>query len=869
MKFVAVQNGGWCSCGNSYGGGAYKKLPGSKCDKGGINPGLGRGGSWANAVYHNTATYVGCYTDNSHRNMKHGPKRYVDRYGQRYNANSCALDCKGFKYIALQNNGWCSCDNGYGTNPANRRRVGYHHRPDHECDRHGEWLLPGSARRRDGRVGMGAGWRNSIYKVNEAVNIYDTHIKVKYGKETNYKGDSLDTSTLRGGMDVELTPVNGKKCYATGNHGDVSCRANAHKAHKATSTFTVVDAGRGHFAFRNGALKKYCADEHNRWRCNRNRIGQWERFMIYKGSKGGIIFKGGRSNFYNFCQWVGPHAHNGIRCNTRTRNNSRMEFKVKCVGHCKGKDNKVMAKRGYIGCYGDSGTRVMRYGPKNYNYHTPELCGKVCFRYKFIALQNGGWCSCDNVYKRSMRRRSTSHARVEGRRKLRFGQKASDKWCDNKGVHKGYGKGGPWLNAVYKNQQMVSTKVESLKKRGYMGCYADHGQRVFSMGPKRYGYTPEKCMADSRCKDKKYIALQNGGWCSCDNHYSTTKGVNWKQHNSPVRPDGFGNRRRRGRRRRRFKAATKLPDAWCKKNWQKPAGYGGPWTNAVYRNKKYQPHGYVRNLINKDKYIGCFADNGHRVFQYGPKRYGYNANRCKNACKPFKYVALQNGGWCSCDNSYKKRRNENASIGHRRRWIKAGAQIDVGQCNRRFRGGGGGWANAVYRNDKWEHEKHRLNPAKTGYVGCFTDSSQRTFRFGPKRYGYGDWKRCASACKQYKYIALQNGGWCSCDDVVVKGNWVQQQQINHAEELGEPTKKAAKTVAKAVEPVVAATAVKTVAKAVKPVTPLTGVKAVDAKKNLGESLAVGWRRRRRRRRRRRGRGRAARARRCPASTSAR
>jgi hypothetical protein len=82
------------------------------------------------------------------------------------------------------------------------------------------------------------------------------------------------------------------------------------------------------------------------------------------------------------------------------------------------------------------------------------------------------------------------------------------------------------------------------------------------------------------------------------------------------------------------------------------------------------------------KYIGCYADNGHRDFKHGPKQYGYNPETCSQACSDYKYFALQNNGWCSCDKTY-------STPDYYKR-------IDEKKCGTRTPALGGGWANAVY-----------------------------------------------------------------------------------------------------------------------------------------------------------------------------
>ena len=81
----------------------------------------------------NKYSYLGCYKDGPSRDFKFGPKKYG------YNKDSCSKACKKYNYFALQAGSWCSCDNV----APNYRKV-----PNKEC----------------GRKGLGAGWKNSVYK---------------------------------------------------------------------------------------------------------------------------------------------------------------------------------------------------------------------------------------------------------------------------------------------------------------------------------------------------------------------------------------------------------------------------------------------------------------------------------------------------------------------------------------------------------------------------------------------------------------------------------------------------------------------------------------------------------------------------------
>lgn len=85
----------------------------------------------------NNPIYKGCFVDDYSRDMNQGPKRYG------YNQITCNQACKGYKYFALQNNGWCACGNAYSTKPQ------YIQKPDGECG---------------GAAGLGGPMRNSIYE---------------------------------------------------------------------------------------------------------------------------------------------------------------------------------------------------------------------------------------------------------------------------------------------------------------------------------------------------------------------------------------------------------------------------------------------------------------------------------------------------------------------------------------------------------------------------------------------------------------------------------------------------------------------------------------------------------------------------------
>jgi hypothetical protein len=186
----------------------------------------------------------------------------------------------------------------------------------------------------------------------------------------------------------------------------------------------------------------------------------------------------------------------------------------------------------YLGCFLDNSSRDLQYGPKNYGY-TASSCMAACTQYKYIALQNGGWCNCDNTYGTP----SSTYT------------KQPDNQC-NKGFTGG---GGSWRNAVYTN---VKSPQNAVNTKDFLGCYLDNSSRDLKYGPKAYGYTPATCM--DACNEYKYIGLQNGGWCNCDNTYSSPSST-----------------------------YTKQPDNQCNKGF---TGGGGGWKNAIYSNTKMVFH---------------------------------------------------------------------------------------------------------------------------------------------------------------------------------------------------------------------------------------------------------------------------------------
>jgi len=115
--------------------------------------------------------YLGCYKDNSSRDMKHGPKKYG--YKGVDGPKKCHDACKQYKYFALQNNGWCSCDNTYGTPASTYKKLS-----DAKC---------GSTQPRSGK-----GWTNAVY-TKQLKSVTSKHSKpalISQGKPTSMSSRS-------------------------------------------------------------------------------------------------------------------------------------------------------------------------------------------------------------------------------------------------------------------------------------------------------------------------------------------------------------------------------------------------------------------------------------------------------------------------------------------------------------------------------------------------------------------------------------------------------------------------------------------------------------------------------------------------------
>lgn len=87
-------------------------------------------------------------------------------------------------------------------------------------------------------------------------------------------------------------------------------------------------------------------------------------------------------------------------------------------------------------------------------------------------------------------------------------------------------------------------------------------------------------------------------------------------------------------------------------------------------------NGTVSQMWNKQ---GCYGDGPDRALKEGPQKRSYTPETCKNACKGYKYYAIQDNDWCSCSNDP--------------------LQITkYGKSDKCVNGRGGPWANSIYLN---------------------------------------------------------------------------------------------------------------------------------------------------------------------------
>jgi len=137
-------------------------------------------------------------------------------------------------------------------------------------------------------------------------------------------------------------------------------------------------------------------------------------------------------------------------------------------------------------------------------------------------------------------------------------------------------------------------------------------------------------------------------------------------------------------------------------------------------------------------YLGCFIDDSDRDLDALILGYGHNPESCSDACHNYGYFALQNGGWCVCDNAYSTEDKYH--------------QADDSECGS---GAGGAWRNAVYQQI---HEDSADSSTMTPTVETTVPSNvwtSHTKKYCPivanggrKQCPDNDLEACKMACEQ-------------------------------------------------------------------------------------------------------------------------
>merc|ERR1711970_347571 len=157
----------------------------------------------------------------------------------------------------------------------------------------GKWEIPGGHRR-----------RNGTFKMTETTR-YIKICKASLGATSTTRRRGL----LRPGSVIALKGGKNRNTkYCADETNRIKCNRNRLLQWEK---FRVVNAGGGLIALRGGKDDKYCADEGNTIKCNRNAIGQWEKFRAVDAGGGKIALKGGRNHHRHYCADEG----NQIKCN--------------------------------------------------------------------------------------------------------------------------------------------------------------------------------------------------------------------------------------------------------------------------------------------------------------------------------------------------------------------------------------------------------------------------------------------------------------------------------------------------------------------------------------------------------------------------
>src|SRR5210317_271659 len=171
--------------------------------------------------------------------------------------------------------------------------------------------IPGSGRICSDTVNVGSknkstwgSWNNYPGSVDCPAAKLDEIYQVLDGKRSLRVG-SLSTDLFASGNVLYLKGgKNNKYCADEGN--TIKCDRNGIGGWEK---FKIIKNNDNTYSFKGGKNNKYCADEGNTIKCDRNGIACWEKFKIIKNNDNTYSFKGGKNNKY--CADEG----NTIKCN--------------------------------------------------------------------------------------------------------------------------------------------------------------------------------------------------------------------------------------------------------------------------------------------------------------------------------------------------------------------------------------------------------------------------------------------------------------------------------------------------------------------------------------------------------------------------
>lgn len=384
---------------------------------------------------------------------------------------------------------------------------------------------------------------------------------------------------------------------------------------------------------------------------------------------------------------------------------------------------------GYLGCYQDSGNRMLKGFHFWTSKMTNELCIKACKERSFVfaATQARTHCFCGQKLWRKIKR----------------SERECNYTCPGRSLFKKFKCGGSWRNSVWRTG--LSTKAyeakQALYKKLYVGCYQRSNTFPGLVGTKDI-YNMIKgwnhamyigfCHRTCRQKGFTYFSLNRGYSCLCGNIKTSSYHRNVMFRYCNVR---------------------------CRGN--KHQFCGGNSYTSVYRTgitgKNFQDRFIAK--LKKKYYKGCYKDGGRRdlpSYSYYWNRYDHvtSITYCIRHCRVrnYKYVGLQLRA-CYCGNSYGRygKRPEH--------------ECTVTCEGNRNQSCGRGYHNSVYSTGLTE-ARRQLGERKVRekYLGCYADNGHYFINGVSRTFNYMHTRACFKFCQQgfYPYFSLRSGTQCRC-----------------------------------------------------------------------------------------------------------